>query len=223
MPRNIYPLVALAAALALATTAGCNRNDNGDNGAAPAASTAVPMTPPAAATTPTPAPAGSAPMTGAMAPGAFVAEASTDGMEEVALANLALDKTANADVKSFAQEMKDEHTKANIKLASIASADAIDVPTAMTADQQAAVDGLKARSGADFDAAYADLMVTAHQNAVALFESAATGASTPELRQFASDTLPTLRTHLQMAQALQSGLSGGAGDGDAMGERFGAL
>jgi putative membrane protein len=228
MSRHLSLTIALSTALAAAAAAGCHGNNNDQNAAVPAASTAMPMTPPPpAATAPmmgsAPTAAGTSAMAGSMQPGSFVSKAATAGIEEVQLADLALSKSSNADVKAFAQKMKDDHSKANVKLSSIASADSIDVPTSLTAEQQSDVDGLKAKSGADFDKAYADFMVTDHQKAVALFESASSGASTPELRQFASDTLPTLRSHLQMAQTLQSGLSGGGGNGSAMDERFGAL
>jgi putative membrane protein len=45
--------------------------------------------------------------------------------------------------------------------------------------------------------------VTAHQDAVALFESYAKGGDDPELKKWAAKTLPNLKRHLTMAQKLK--------------------
>ena len=56
-------------------------------------------------------------------------------------------------------------------------------------------------SGAEFDRAYTDEMVQAHQRAVQLFEDVSHTAGDPDLKAFAAKVLPTLRHHLEMAQA----------------------
>lgn len=50
----------------------------------------------------------------------FVDAAAESGIAEVVTSNLALEKTQSADIKTFAQQMVADHTKANQKLGDIA-------------------------------------------------------------------------------------------------------
>lgn len=56
--------------------------------------------------------------------------------------------------------------------------------------------------GAEFDAAFSNAMVEGHQKAIAMLEPAQTQVQNAELRRLITSTLPTLRQHLQTAQAL---------------------
>ncbi len=58
----------------------------------------------------------------------FAREAAESGMAEVATSQLAMEKAANADVKTFAQRMIDDHTKANQELMQIAASKNITMP-----------------------------------------------------------------------------------------------
>jgi putative membrane protein len=62
---------------------------------------------------------------------------------------------------------------------------------------------LSGKNGPAFDAAYASHMATAHQKAVALFQSA-THSRDSDIANFASKTLPTLEQHKRMAEELAS-------------------
>ena len=57
-------------------------------------------------------------------------------------------------------------------------------------------------SGRTFDAAYAQMQVMAHQEAVGMFTAYAQGGVDPAMRAFAQQVLPSLRMHLTMAQRL---------------------
>ena len=48
-----------------------------------------------------------------------------------------------------------------------------------------------------------EIGVSAHQDAVKLFEKASNDVKDPDIKQFAIQTLPVLQQHLQMAQGLQ--------------------
>ena len=67
----------------------------------------------------------------------------------------------------------------------------------------------KASAGDDFDLVFLRTMVTAHEDAIRSFERAAKGIHNENVRQFATDTLPELRTHLATAKTLE-GLLGTA-------------
>lgn len=135
------------------------------------------------------------------APAAFVNMAAQAGMTEVEAGKVALAKSKNPEIRGFAQRMVDDHGSANRELASLAKAKGIDTPRQLDAEHQAVVDALRARSGADFDAAYSRHMAMDHDKAIALFEGASKSPD-PEFAGFAQKTLPTLQEHKQLASQL---------------------
>lgn len=226
MSRHLMQRLALPSALvvAIATAAGCSGGNHNNNNpaqgnstapmpAAPAPTTSAgsPVYNPAAPATAATAASGATAMNPAMAsssamangPNSFAAQAAQGGMLEVKLADLALQKSNNSQVKSFARKMKQDHTNANEKLKGIVGSN-MQLPTNLSAEQQQQVDTLQSKSGSAFDKAYADTMVQDHQKDVSEFENASHNAPTEQLRNFASQTLPTLKEHLKLAQQLQS-------------------
>jgi putative membrane protein len=134
-------------------------------------------------------------------PAAFVKKAAQDGMTEVEAGKVALAKSQDPSVRSFAQRMVDDHSKANAELSSIATAKGIDVPKELDAEHQTMVDALSAKSGSDFDREYSQHMNMDHHKAIALFEGASR-SSDADLARFARKTLPTLKQHKELAETL---------------------
>lgn len=133
----------------------------------------------------------------------FIENAAQSGHMEVEGSKMALEKSQNAEVKKFAQQMIDDHTKAGQLLAALAKSKGVDVPTDPSLMQQAKLKTLGLRDEG-FDEAYAEgVGVSAHEDAVKLFEEASNEAKDPEVKQFATETLPKLQQHLQMAKTLE--------------------
>ena len=132
---------------------------------------------------------------------AFVKKAAQTGMTEVELGKIALSKSQDPEVRSFAQRMVTDHGKANAELSSIAKGEGIDAPRSLDAEHRAMVDELKGKDGADFDRSYSQHMNMGHTNAIELFESAAE-SSDASLAGFAKKTLPTLKEHKKLAEKL---------------------
>jgi len=140
------------------------------------------------------------------APGsAFMIKAGGDGMAEVELGRLALERASSADVKAFAQMMVDDHSKANAELTSLAGTKGVTLPGEPPPPAKAAKDHLSTLSGAAFDKAYMDHMVKDHEKAVALFSKEASGGKDPEAKDWAAKTLPALQQHLAKARQLAAG------------------
>jgi putative membrane protein len=139
---------------------------------------------------------------------AFVKEAGLGGLMEVELGRLAAEKASNADVKQFGQRMVDDHGKANQQLSSIAQQKNVQVPTELTGKAKTEHDRLSKLSGEQFDRAYMQLMVQDHRKDVAEFRRQSTRAKDPDVKSFASQTLPTLEDHLKMAEQTQLALGG---------------
>jgi putative membrane protein len=131
----------------------------------------------------------------------FIKEAAMGGMEEVQLGQLAAQKASNADVKNFGQRMVDDHTKANDQLKQVASTKGVNLPTDLDKSAQREYDKLSKMSGAQFDREYMDHMVSDHKKDVSEFQKEAKNGKDPDVKQFASSTLPVLQQHLQLAQS----------------------
>jgi putative membrane protein len=70
----------------------------------------------------------------------------------------------------------------------------------MTSEDQALYKKLQGMSGSDFDKAYMEAMVKDHQKDIDEFQREADSGKDADVKSFASETLPTLREHLQMAK-----------------------
>ena len=134
----------------------------------------------------------------------FVADAATGGMMEVELGNLAQQKAKNQRVKDFGKMMVDDHTQANNNLKDIASRKNIAVPATITDDQKKEMEKLSKKSGADFDKAYVDMMVEDHKKDIDAFKKATDKVGDNDIKNFATNTLPTLQKHLDSIQAIKS-------------------
>jgi len=140
----------------------------------------------------------------------FMKGAAEGGMAEVELGRLAAQKASDPDVKAFGQRMVDDHSKANDKLKEVASGLAYSLPTDLKASDRREAHHFATLSGADFDHAYVKEMVKDHKGDVKEFEKEATHGNGP-VRSFASDTLPTLREHLRMAEEMAAKMGGPMG------------
>jgi putative membrane protein len=70
------------------------------------------------------------------------------------------------------------------------------------------VRSLSSLSGPEFDRAYIDEMVKDHQQDMQEFQNASASLDDQQLKQCATDLLPTIQEHYRMAQDLQSKLGG---------------
>jgi putative membrane protein len=136
----------------------------------------------------------------------FVSKAGMGGLFEVQAGNLALQKTQNAEVKSFAQRMVTDHSNANAELAQLATTKGVALPTELGGPHKGAFDHLNMLSGAEFDKAYMQHMVEDHDKDVAEFEKASTTAMDGDVKTWAGKTLPTLQQHQQLSKEVSSKL-----------------
>jgi putative membrane protein len=126
----------------------------------------------------------------------FAKEAALGGLTEVELGKLAAQKASSDAVKQFGQKMVDDHSKANDELKQIASRDNLNLPTELDKKHQSMVDKMSALSGPAFDKAYVKNMVKDHEQDVKEFQEEAENGTDPNVKQFASKTLPVLQEHL---------------------------
>ncbi|MGV3460947.1 MAG: DUF4142 domain-containing protein [Flavobacterium sp.] len=132
--------------------------------------------------------------------------AATMDMKEVELGKLAQTKSANTEVKAYAKMLEEMHSKALADLKTTAAAKNISIPEAMPEKGQEAYADLNDKSGVDFDKAYIDKMIDGHEKAIEKMEKASEKAADADIRTWAANMLPTLRTHLDKAKAIKETL-----------------
>lgn len=104
--------------------------------------------------------------------------------------------------------MVNDHSKANDQLKDVAAKEGITVPEKLSAKDQATKARLEKLSGAEFDRAYMAAMVKDHTHDVTEFRTQARTAKDPAVRNFASETLPTLESHLKDARNVDRQVAG---------------
>src|SRR5690606_8909017 len=135
-----------------------------------------------------------------------------DGDKEVRLGRLAEERASHADVKAFGRMMVEEHTMAGTELKRIAGQHNVMADPDDVDDIEDAVERLSRMQGAEFDRAYLEMMVAEHPEAVDELEDKVNdNGGHPDVRAWASQTLPKVRQHLERARQLHRTL-----DGDTM-------
>jgi putative membrane protein len=134
----------------------------------------------------------------------FVTKAADGGHDEIQLAQLAAQRATNAEVRSFAQKLVDDHTKVNSELMTIASQKNVKVDK--DDDKDRAYKRLSKKTGSEFDQEFVEHMIDEHEKDIKQFEKAASDAKDADVRAFASKHVADLRSHLQQAQGLRQSL-----------------
>jgi putative membrane protein len=133
----------------------------------------------------------------------FAVAAADGGMLEVELGKMAVEKGVSKQIKSLGAMMVRDHSMANEELKAAAKAKHITLPSLMSEKCQKKVSGLSEKKGADFDKAYADLMVSDHKADIDEFKKEAGKGMDAGLAAWAKGKLPILEHHLVMAEAAE--------------------
>ena len=137
---------------------------------------------------------------------AFVRAAAASDLYETEASRLAGQRSQNPEVKRFAERMLRDHGKTTGELkgmlGQIQGVSAQQMPTSLDQQHQALVRQLQGAQGAEFDRLFAQQQLQSHQAAVELFRAYAQSGDDARLKQWASQTLPSLEEHLREAQQL---------------------
>ncbi len=203
-------IIGTAAALTACTPRGDDANTVGDSGVAVGA-------PGAAAT---PGMADSAAMGGTdMAGGGSMNESTimgtinTSNAAEIGTSELAKERAANSEVKSFANDMITGHQAMQKEADMLATRLNVIPQPAGTADQMqqmvaATVDTLKTLDGAQFDQKYMAFQVQSHQTTLDNLRRFETATTNADLKAMITKAIPAVQGHLERAQKIESSLSG---------------
>ena len=129
---------------------------------------------------------------------AFVRQATESGRKEIQSARDALLQLKNPELIRIAEMLVNDHSGANARLTKIAEAKQWPLPAPRTP-----VAPPSGTASSDFDAKWTAEMIAGHERSVELYHAEAQSGEDKDLRQYASDTLPTIEHHLAELRRLQ--------------------
>jgi putative membrane protein len=131
----------------------------------------------------------------------FVTEAIQGDLAEIKMGQLAQQNGQSDQVKQFGRTLEQDHSDHLQKVRQIAQQNGLRVPSEPNANQKAAYKRMSAMSGGKFDSAFAKDMVQDHEKDIGKYDKEASSGSA--LSDFAKQTLPVLKKHLEMAESIQ--------------------
>jgi predicted outer membrane protein len=130
-------------------------------------------------------------------------------INEIEAAKLAQSKSQNDQVKSFAQQMIDDHGKALTEVQQLAQQKGVTLPTEPDAKHKAMATSLQALSGAAFDKAYmSQAGVSDHKTVHSKLVSAEKKAKDADVKGLAQKMEPVVAQHLKSAEQDKSSMAG---------------
>ena len=138
----------------------------------------------------------------------FIATAAQGDLTEITLSKLALTKTSNPQVRSYAQKMITDHTKMEAQMKPFASQMGVPPPTALNAEHQQALDQLQGLSGASFDKQYVMDMDTDHHATLDVFKTELSTTQDARSKPMVAKGEKVVAEHTMMADKLSKKLGG---------------
>jgi putative membrane protein len=137
---------------------------------------------------------------------AFLQAQLDGGMAEISLAQLALQKSQDQNVRNFAQKMITDHMAANAMMMQIADAYNVHASAALAPQAQALYDNLSTLNGVAFDTIYIDGMIRAHDAVIKELDTQQTKGQNPQINVWVQNTRPVVVQHEGIAQQIKANL-----------------
>lgn len=132
----------------------------------------------------------------------FVNLAATSDMFEIQSSKLAMQRSRNHATRAFAQQMITDHTASSQRLAALAQAKGIVLPTGLDPEQQRALAAID-NTRRIFDQEYFRQQGMAHATAVQAYQTEIANGYDADIRGFAQQTLPMIQEHLARAEQMR--------------------
>jgi len=147
-------------------------------------------------------------ITGPLTPGdhIFLYQLAQEDKSEINLAKLAIAKSTNSQVQSYAKSILDNDPAMGQRAKTIAAQKRVIVPEVANTDQKARFDRLSELSGAEFDKAYMQYEVQRQQQELQLIEQAAAAAQDQDVKNYAMNETPLVLKTAQTAKIIASAL-----------------
>ena len=137
---------------------------------------------------------------------AYVPNAAMGDMYEIQAADIALERSQNAQVKELATMIKTDHTAASNAMKAMLPQAAPDMapPTELDERRQGLIDNLRSASAENFDATWIDQQIAAHNEALTLHRGFSNEDS--PLAAHARSVVPKIEAHLRQAEQIKAAM-----------------
>lgn len=125
----------------------------------------------------------------------FVFETVADEYGEIKLAELAIQRSRNPEIKTIAEKLEKDHSESLNELKTVAQAKAISVPVEESDDSKRTLERFADESGNEFDKKWCSHMQDMHDRSIDKFQKRLEGTQDPELKKYVQKTLPVLKEH----------------------------
>lgn len=145
---------------------------------------------------------------GANTVGGYVSNAAEGDMYEIMAADIALERSQDAQVKELAQMIKTDHTAASNAMKALLpqAAPDVTVPAELDERRQGLLDNLRSASAETFNQVYLDQQIAAHNEAITLHRGFSDNADAPQLAEHARTVLPKIEAHLRRAEEIKEAM-----------------
>lgn len=134
----------------------------------------------------------------------FVSKVYMGNQAEIDVARMVESSGARDEVKEYARKLREDHEEANEKLKRIADQSQTDMQASADHKKHEQITNrFRNLSGAKLDREFLSHAVKEHQADIREYQKISENAQHPELKEYASNTLPKLQEHLREAQELQ--------------------
>lgn len=136
----------------------------------------------------------------------FLVRAANSGMTEVMMSQAAIERSTRQPVKDVAQMLVSDHRAANDQVKSLAQQRNVALPDSISDESRKDYNDIVAKRGTDFDKKYVNQMIDNHEKSIKMFEDVLNDTQDAGVRNFAQNTLPKLRQHLDMLKQVKDGI-----------------
>ncbi|MGC3943405.1 MAG: DUF4142 domain-containing protein [Chryseolinea sp.] len=130
----------------------------------------------------------------------FVVNAVTSNLAEIKIAQLAKNKSSDADVKDMATQLEEQHFKILNELKAYADKKGIAIPLQEAEKDAKEMSRLSEEPADKFDEKWCEAMEDRHEKSINKFEARLDKTEDPELKEWIAATLPGLKEHLAMIE-----------------------
>jgi putative membrane protein len=130
----------------------------------------------------------------------FIKDAAKDNNLEISMAEVGAQKATNPELKSFCQQLQQDHTQANLQLQPLAQKYGVSIEQPIKGLAHHEMNKFeKEESGSKFDQDFATEMLKSHQKDIKKFQEASINLQDADVKQYAQTMLPKLQQHFDRA------------------------
>lgn len=129
----------------------------------------------------------------------FVKDEAVGNQFEIQLAQFIQQKAQDEQVKKLAQQIIQDHQKAQEQLQQVAQSMQMQLPQQLDQIHQAKLQKMQQKQGRDLEACYTFAQVGDHQREILMHRYEAENAQNPQVKQYAQQSIQPLEHHSQMA------------------------